>query len=361
MSDQPDQSEKTEEASSKKLEEAHKKGDVAKSQEVSAWFGLIGITIIVVLLAGPMAGQLAAPLSRFIVQPHAFAVDGSTLLQIAQQLGLLVVAALALPMLVVIVAAIAGNLVQHKPVFTAENMKPKFSKISPLAGLKRIFGPQGMANFLKALAKLTIVSVIAFLVIWPERELLFALIRMELVAVPVVLQELALKLLGGVVAVMTIIAGLDFSFQKAQWLKKQRMTQKEVKDEYKQMEGDPAVKAKLRQIRAEKGRKRMMAQVPDATVVVTNPTHYSVALKYEDGMAAPVCVAKGVDQVAFKIREIAKEHDIPLVENVPLARALHATVEVDDEIPPEHYKAVAQVIGYVMRLKGKMRRSSARA
>ena len=148
------------------------------------FLGVLGF--IVVLLAGPMAGQLAAPLSRFIVQPHAFAVDGSTLLQIAQQLGLLVVAALALPMLVVIVAAIVGNLVQHKPVFTAENMKPKFSKISPLAGLKRIFGPQGMANFLKALAKLTIVSVIAFLVIWPERELLFALIRMELVAVPVV-------------------------------------------------------------------------------------------------------------------------------------------------------------------------------
>jgi len=360
MSDQPDESEKTEEASSKKLDEAHKKGDVAKSQEVSAWFGLIGITIIVTLLAGPMAVQLAGPLSNFLMHPHTYSVDGGTLLQIARQVGLAVIAALALPMLVVVVAAIAGNLVQHKPVFSAENMKPKFSKISPLAGLKRIFGPQGMANFVKALAKLVIVSVIASLVVWPERELLFALIRMELVAVPVVLQELSIKLLAGVVAVMTIIAGLDFAFQKAQWLKKQRMTQKEVKDEYKQMEGDPAVKAKLRQIRAEKGRTRMMAQVPDATVVVTNPTHFSVALKYEDGMAAPICVAKGVDQVAFKIREIAKEHDIPLVENVPLARALHATVEIDDEIPPEHYKAVAQVIGYVMRLRGKMRGSAAR-
>jgi flagellar biosynthetic protein FlhB len=360
MSDQPDESEKTEEASSKKLDEAHKKGDVAKSQEVNSWFGLIGITIIVTLLAGPMAVQLAGPLSNFLMHPHTYSVDGGTLLQIARQVGLAVVAALALPMLVVVVAAIAGNLVQHKPVFSAENMKPKFSKISPLAGLKRIFGPQGMANFVKALAKLVIVSVIAGLVVWPERELLFALIRMELVAVPVVLQELSIKLLAGVVAVMTVIAGLDFAFQKAQWLKKQRMTQKEVKDEYKQMEGDPAVKAKLRQIRAEKGRTRMMAQVPDATVVVTNPTHFSVALKYEDGMAAPICVAKGVDQVAFKIREIAKEHDIPLVENVPLARALHATVEIDDEIPPEHYKAVAQVIGYVMRLRGKMRGSAAR-
>lgn len=356
MADQPDQSEKTEDASAKKLEEAHKKGDVAKSQEVNAWFGMIGIGIIVALLASPMAMQLALPLSTFIAEPHAYDMDGGNILRMIQQLGLAIVAALVLPMLVLVVMAVAGNLVQHKPVFSAENMKPKFSKISPLAGLKRIFGPQGLMNFAKGLAKLVIVSVIVFLVVWPERDTLGALIRVDLAVIPGILQELAIKLIGGVVAIMTIIAGLDFAFQKAQWLKKQRMTMKEVKDEYKQMEGDPAVKAKLRQIRAERGRKRMMAQVPDATVIVTNPTHYSVALKYEEGMAAPICVAKGVDRVAFRIREIAREHDIPLVENVPLARALHATVEVDDEIPPEHYKAVAQVIGYVMRLKGKMRR-----
>lgn len=361
MSDQPDQSEKTEEASSKKLEEAHKKGDVAKSQEVSAWFALIGITIVLTMLAGPIASKLAMPLATFIAEPHAFTIDGGTLLLISQQLGLAVVAAVAMPTLVLLVAAVAGNLIQHKPVFSAENMKPKLSKLSPLSGIKRIFGPQGMMNFVKALAKLTIVSVIAFLVVWPERDMLPSLMRVELVMIPDVLRGLAVKLLGGVIAVMTIIAGLDFAFQKAQWMKKQRMTMKEVKDEYKQMEGDPAVKSKLRQIRAERGRTRMMAQVPEASVIVTNPTHYSVALKYEEGMAAPICVAKGVDQIAFKIREIAKEHDIPLVENVPLARALHATVEVDDEIPPEHYKAVAQVIGYVMRLKGKMRRRPAGA
>ena len=361
MSDQPDQSEKTEDASSKKLEEAHKKGDVAKSQEVSAWFGMIGIGIIVALFVGPMAAQLAAPLSTFIIEPHAYDMDGGNILRIIQQLGIVVVAALGLPMLVLVVMAIAGNLVQHKPVFSAENMKPKFSKISPLAGLKRIFGPQGMMNFFKGLAKLVIVSLIAFWVVWPERDMLGMLMRVDLAVVPGVLQEKVLKLIGGVIAIMTVIAGIDFAFQKAQWAKKQKMTQKEVKDEFKQMEGDPAVKAKLRQIRHERGRKRMMAQVPEASVIVTNPTHYSVALKYEEGMAAPICVAKGVDRIAFKIREIAKEHDIPLVENVPLARALHATVEVDDEVPPEHYKAVAQVIGYVMRLKGKMRRSSARA
>ncbi len=361
MSDKPDESEKTEDASSKKLEEAHKKGDVAKSQEVSTWFGMIGIGIILALLVGPMATQLAMPLSTFIIEPHAYDVDGGNILRIAQQLGVAVVLALGLPMLVLIVMALVGNLVQHKPVFSAENMKPKMSKLSPMSGLKRIFGPQGIVNFVKALAKLVVVSTIAFLVVWPERQMLGTLVRVELVTILPLLQGLAIKMIGGIIAVLTIIAGLDFAFQRAQWTKKQRMTQKEVKDEYKQMEGDPAVKGRLRQIRAERGRKRMMAQVPSASVVVTNPTHYSVALRYEEGMAAPICVAKGVDRVAFKIREIAKEHNIPLVENVPLARALHATVEVDDEVPPEHYRAVAQVIGYVMRLKGKVRRQPTRA
>lgn len=361
MSEQPDESEKTEEPSQKKLADAHKKGDVPKSQEVSMWFGMVGITAVVGLFAGSMASGLAPALAGFLAQPHAFALDGGSILALARQLGFSIIAALALPLLLLVVLAIAGNLVQHTPVFSAENMKPKLSKISPLAGFKRIFGSQGLMNFAKGLAKLVIVTGVVFLVVWPERDKLDALVRVDLAAVPFLLQTMALKVLAGVVAILTVIAGIDFMFQRQQWTKKQRMTQKEVRDEHKQMEGDPTVKAKLRQIRVERGRKRMMAQVPQASVVVTNPTHYSVALKYEDGMAAPVCVAKGVDRVALKIREIARENDVPIVENVPLARALHATVEVDAEIPPEHYKAVAQVIGYVMRLKGKLRRRPARA
>lgn len=361
MAEKPDDSEKTEEPSQKKLDDAHKKGDVAKSQEVTAWFGMIAIALIVALLAGNMAGQLAPALASFLAQPHEYPLDGGALLVLVQELGLTVVGALALPMLVIVVMSVSGNLVQHRPVFSAENMKPKLSKISLLQGVKRIFGPQGLMNFVKGLAKLVIVSAVAFVVLWPERDMLATMVRLDLAALPIIIQDLSLKLLGGVIAVLTIIAAMDFAFQRQQWTKKQRMTMKEVKDEYKQMEGDPTVKAKLRQIRVERGRKRMMAQVPSASVIVTNPTHYSVALKYEDGMAAPVCVAKGVDRIALKIREIGRENDVPIVENVPLARALYATVEVDDEIPPEHYRAVAQVIGYVMRLKGKLRRRPARA
>ena len=154
-----------------------------------------------------------------------------------------------------------------------------------------------------------------------------------------------------VVALLALVAALDYLFQYRQWFERQKMSLEEVKEEYKQSEGDPHIKGRIRQLRHARMKKRMMAAVPSASVIITNPTHYSVALKYERGMSAPVCVAKGVDLMAFKIREIATAHNIPIVENVPLARALHATVEVDDEIPVEHYHAVAEVIGYVMRLR----------
>jgi flagellar biosynthesis protein FlhB len=150
-----------------------------------------------------------------------------------------------------------------------------------------------------------------------------------------------------------VIAGLDYVVQYRRFMQRNRMSRQEIKEEFRQNEGDPAIKARVRQIRQERSRKRMMAAVPEATVVITNPTHYAIALKYESGKtAAPVCVAKGVDQLALRIRAVAEEHAIPVIENPPLARALHASVEVDDAIPPEHYKAVAQVIGYVMRLNG---------
>jgi flagellar biosynthetic protein FlhB len=157
-------------------------------------------------------------------------------------------------------------------------------------------------------------------------------------------------MLGTVVAILAVVAAADYFFQYRQWFERQKMSVAELKEEFKQTDGDPAVKGKIRQIRLTRMRKRAMAAVPTASVVITNPTHYAVALRYERGMNAPICVAKGVDLIARKIREVATEHGIPIVENPPLARAVHATVEVDQEIKPEHYKAVAEVIGYVMRL-----------
>jgi flagellar biosynthetic protein FlhB len=169
----------------------------------------------------------------------------------------------------------------------------------------------------------------------------------------VLAKSLSVQLLGFVVAILALIAAADYLFQYRVWHEKQKMSLRDLKEEFKQSEGDPHIKGKLRRMRMERGRKRMMADVPKASVVLMNPTHFAVALQYERGMNAPVCVAKGVDRVALKIREIAERHGIPIVENPPLARALHATVEIEQEIPADHYKAVADVISFVMRMRRK--------
>jgi flagellar biosynthetic protein FlhB len=192
--------------------------------------------------------------------------------------------------------------------------------------------------------------------LWPERGTLGALLGAEPQQIAGAIVHMLMKLLTATLAVLAVIAVLDYVLQRYRFLQRNRMSKQEIKEEYRQTEGDPAVKAKVKQIRQERSRRRMMAAVPEATVVIMNPTHFAVALKYESGkMAAPVCVAKGVDALALKIRAVAEEHEVPVVENPPLARALYATVEIDEPVPAEHYKAVAQVIGYVMKLTGKMR------
>jgi flagellar biosynthetic protein FlhB len=355
MAEQND-SEKTEEPTSKKLEEARKKGDVVKSQEINAWFVMLGAAMAVGIMSGPAAGGLMSTLKIFLAAPQSIPMDREHLRAVMLDVGGAVFAAVALPLAMLVAAAIAGNLVQNMPVFSGENMKPSFSKLSPMKGLERMFGPKSLMNLVKSIVKFVIVGSVVFMLVWPERGRLALMMTWDVAEMLPLVRSLALKMFGGVIAVMTVLAALDYLFERFQWLKRQRMTVQEVKDEYKQMEGDPTVKAKLRQLRIERGRKRMMANVPTATVVITNPTHYAVALRYEQGMGAPVCVAKGLDAIAFKIREIAEANGVPVIENPPLARALHATVEIDQEIQPDHYKAVAEVIGYVMRLKARMTR-----
>jgi len=353
MADQDD-SEKTEEPTHRKLEEAHKKGDLVKSQEVSTWFVMVGGATAIALMGPSAASSIMGSLTIFLAHPDAIPMDAEHLRRIWLGIGANAFAAMIGPLAILIGAALIGHIIQHSPVFTAENMKPKLSKISPKEGLKRLFGPKSLMNLSKGIVKLAVVGSVSFLIVWPERDRLALMMTWEISQLLPLVQMLALKMFAGVIAVMTVVAALDYLFEWMQWMKKQRMSIQEVKDEYKQMEGDPTVKAKLRQIRVERSRKRMMAAVPTATVIITNPTHYAVALKYEQGMGAPVVVAKGVDAVAFRIREVGKENDVPIIENPPLARALHATVEIDQEIKPEHYKAVAEVIGYVMRLKAKI-------
>ncbi|MBV9548326.1 MAG: flagellar biosynthesis protein FlhB, partial [Alphaproteobacteria bacterium] len=253
-------------------------------------------------------------------------------------------------------AALAGHVLQSRPGFAPSRLAPDFSKISPLAGFQRLFGLDGWMNLLKGLLKIAIVGAAVWTQVWPARGMLEAILGQSPGGVVSDMGLLLFRVLMAALVALAVIAVGDYVLQHMQFMKRNRMSKQEIKEEYRQNEGDPHIKAKIRQLRQERGRRRMMARVPEATVVLMNPTHYAVALQYESGkMAAPVCIAKGVDAVALKIRAVAEDHDVPVVENPPLARALHAAVEIDEPVPPEHYKAVAQVIGYVLRLQGKIK------
>lgn len=350
MADERDDHDKSEDPTQKRLDDALKRGDVAKSQEVNTWFVIAGGALVMMAFAGSMGHHLTSSMRGLIANSHGIRVDGRGFLLTVQKIGLEIIAAIGIPLLLLVLAAVLGNLIQHRLVWSEEPLKPKLSKISPLAGFKRLFSKQALMNFVKGLIKLALIGGIMAALLWPQRDRLDTLVMLDVAAILPAVQASAVQLLGVVVAVLALIAAADFLFQYRQWFERQKMSMRELKEEFKQTEGDPHVKGKIRQIREGRMRKRMMAAVPEASVVITNPTHFAVALKYERGMSAPVCLAKGMDLMALKIREVASAHNVPIVENPPLARALHGTVEVDKEIPPEHYKAVAEVIGYVMRL-----------
>jgi flagellar biosynthetic protein FlhB len=351
MADDNDSADKTEDPTQKRLDDAHERGDVAKSQEINTWFVIAGGTLVLANFSGSVGGGILMPMRNLIANSWMIHADGPGLMALAQSLGYVLLAALGVPLLMLAIAAIAGNMVQHRLVWSGESLKPKFSKISPGAGAKRIFGKQAAANFGKGLFKLAALGAVMMAILWPERHRLESMLRFDPAALLGVTTNLTVHLMGAVVAMLAVVAIADYFFQYRQWHERLKMSQQEMKEEFKQSEGDPHIKGRIRQLRQARMKKRMMAAVPKASVIITNPTHYSVALSYERGMAAPVCVAKGVDSIALKIREIAGLHDIPIVENVPLARALYATVDIDDEIPVEHYHAVAEIIGYVMGLK----------
>ena len=303
------------------------------------------------VFAGPMAANLEAMFRGLLMHSSDIPTDGPALDGLVRMLLMRVLAALGIPVLLLALAALLGNAIQHRILFSIDPIMPQLSRISPGGGMRRLFSRQALANFAKGLAKLALFGTVIGALLWPQRQRIMALVAVDPAMILPFTQTLALKMLGTVVAILGMVAAADYLFQYRQWYERHKMSVREMKEEFRQSEGDPAIKGKIRQLRASRARKRMMAQVPKASVVVTNPTHFAVALQYERGMNAPVCVAKGTDLIARKIREVAEAHDIPVVENPPLARALHGTVEIDQEIPQEHYRAVAEIIGYVMRLR----------
>jgi flagellar biosynthetic protein FlhB len=343
--------EHTQDPTQKRLDEAIKRGDVARSTEVNTWFMIAGGTLMIMIFAGPMAQSLVTSFRGILANSYQVPTDPAALGHFAQGMALRVLAALGIPLLLLSLAALAGSMVQHRILFSIEPIIPRLSKISPVAGFGRLFSKEALANFAKGLVKLLVFGAVIFSLLWPQQQKLRGLISVDPAAILPFTQSLTMQMLGAVVAILAVVAAADYFFQYRQWYDRQRMSVQEMKEEFRQSEGDPMIKGKIRQLRQARARKRMMAAVPKASIIITNPTHYAIALQYERGMNAPVCVAKGVDLIARRIREVAEAHGIPVVENPPLARALHATVEIDQEIPPEHYRAVAEIIGYLMRLR----------
>ncbi len=349
-----DDAQKTEDPTDKKLRNARSKGQVAASQEIKSWFVLMAGAGGLMFMAPFAADRIRMATIPYIEQAHMLAVDFEGMRQSLADLMLSVGLVMAPVFGLILLFALGGNLMQFGLLFAPEKIKPDVSKISLIKGMKRMFSLRALVEFTKGIFKLSLVAFIALALTIPMLDDMELLPAFSMGALLDRIQELVIVIAIASIAVMAAIAALDFIYQKYEFTKQMRMTKQEVKDEHKQAEGDPQVKAKIRALRQQRARERMMSNVPESDVVITNPTHFAVALKYDlDEMAAPKLVAKGVDTLAFRIREVAEENDVPIVENPPLARALYAAVELDEEIPPEHFVAVAEVIGYVMRLKGK--------
>ncbi len=354
MAEDQDQSQKTEEPTQRRLEEARRRGQVATSREVNHALVLGSGALFVAVFAPQTARQITEALLPFVAAPHSFAIGtaelGQLLASLLSELGM----ALLLATVLFLAAALAAGLIQNGPVIAAEPLQPKLERISPMAGAKRLFSLRALVEFAKSVLKTALVGAAAIALLWPAAAAILTATGLETAGMLALLHRLALRLLAGVAALTGLIALLDVFYQRFEHRKQLRMSRRDLQDEFKQTEGDPHIKARLKSLRAERARRRMMAEVPKATVVITNPTHIAVALRYEAGeMAAPKLIAKGMGPLAERIRSVARAHKVPVVENPPLARALHEGVELGAEVPPAHYRAVAEVIGYVMRLRAR--------
>jgi len=353
MADDEDEAQKTEEPTSRKLEKSKEQGQTASSQEIKTWGVLLTATLIIALMAPGITRNIRDATVLFIEQPHAIPADFEHLRLTLADLMMNLAWILAPLMMALMIVAVVMSLAQSGLIWAPTKIKPDFSKLSMIKGLKNKVNLKAMVEFVKGLLKLGLVSLVTFGIAIPLLDDVTLIPFIDLVLSLERIHQLIVLLAVGTLIVLTVIAVLDYMYQKYAFMEQMKMTKQEVRDEHKQSEGDPQIKARIRQLRTERARQRMMEAVPEADVVITNPTHYAVALKYKiEDMQAPRLVAKGVDNVAFRIRDVAIEHDIPIVENAPLARTLYAAVELDEEIPTEHYQAVAEVIGYVMRLRG---------
>lgn len=359
MAETPDRESKTEEATEKKIRDSLEKGQVPHSREAATLASMLAILVAVFFLVSDNVLKLSSALSSFLDHPESFLIqngaDAATILLVVTLEAAKVVGPVVL---VLAVAGIAASFLQNQPRFVMDRIEPKLERISIAKGWSRIFGLNGQVEFLKSLFKLTIVAMAGYVALGSSYRDIFNALFMEPAAIPGLMRDLSIRFLSAVVVATAVLVGADLAWSRFSWRRDLRMTRQEVKDEYKQVEGDPLIKMRLRSLQRDRARRRMIAAVPRATLVIANPTHYSVALRYvrEEG-GAPVVVAKGKDLIALKIRFIAEQNGIPVYEDRSLARSLYASVEVDKMIPPEFYKAVAGIILFLTQRGQQARRA----
>ncbi|MDU7212720.1 fused FliR family export protein/FlhB family type III secretion system protein [Clostridium sp.] len=346
--------EKTEEATPKKKSEARKKGQVARSKDVGLAITMVTCTLVILLLSSTIVGNLKDTMIYFLQSGMLQDINEMSIKSIV--ITILLKAGLCiLPVVIpIMIAGIVASLMQTGFLLTGEPLKPKFSKLNPISGFKNMFSKKSFVDLLKNLAVVTVIGFIGFLYVRDNYDKILQISNTYLPSLGGQVQDLVVGIFFQVSLVLVIIAAADYFVQFRFHQKDLRMTKQEIKEEYKQMEGDPQIKSKIKQKQREMATRRMMASVADATVVITNPTHLSIALKYEEGNnEAPKVVAKGADLVALKIKEVAKENDVPIMENKPLARMIYEQVDIDREVPQEMYQAVAEILAMVYKLKNK--------
>ena len=350
MADNQDKESKTEEPTDKKIRDAYEQGNVPYSREAATLAGLLGILIVAGFFLVDAVGDVTATLRRLIDDPGGWSLESSVdSARLFDAVGM-PAARLLLPAVIVLGAAgVLSSMLQNAPRLVATRIKPELSRISIAKGWSRLFGVRGQVEFLKSAFKLGAVCLLGYMVLRSGSSEVVNAIFMEPAALPGLILSLASRLVATIAVATLVLVAADIVWTRVSWQRDLRMTRQEVKDELKQADGDPIVKARLRSLARDRMRKRMMAAVPRATLVIANPTHFAVALRYvrEEG-GAPLVVAKGQDLIALKIREIAAEHGIPIIEDKALARTLYKAVEVDKMIPPEFYKAVAQIVFFVL-------------
>lgn len=349
MSEDADKESKTEEASEKKISEAVEKGNVPFSREATLFASLVGILACLSFFVGSQTSVLTEGLAHYIDDPAGYPIstgeDASSLMWGAFMTG----GRFLLPMITVLaLAGLVASLFQNTPRAVLERIRPQWSRLSLASGWSRIFGTPGYVEFGKALFKFVVISVVCGALLYSEQANVLNAIFTDPLMLPSAVLSLATRLISAVCAATIVLVAADLVWSRFHWRSELRMTKQEVKEEYKQAEGDPLVKARLRSLALERARRRMMSAVPTASLVIANPTHYAIALRYDRAKGgAPLVVAKGLDLIALKIREIAERHGVPVIEDRQLARSLYDAVEVDRWIPQEFYRPVANILYYL--------------